>query len=320
MRLARNLLTVCVLLAALTVPVACKRSTEELSANTETYPIKGTIVAVDGARGEVTLQHDAVPGFMPAMTMPYQLLFGNTTSELHTGDVIRARIRVEKTSDGTYRNARLDEIAVLAQARPDFKPQSSYHVPTAGDRVPDFRFTNQDGKAVKVSDFRGDALLITFIYTRCPLGDFCPKMSRNFAAIERAVRPDAKTYERTRLLSISFDPAFDTPAVLRSYGLSYTGSADFGHWQFVVPIPSGLEAVEHYFNVGVTGSGASLTHSLSTVLIDPDGKIAAWYPGNEWGPGDVAAKMKSLITVDQQTSRTPSASLVRSNRAHTATP
>lgn len=320
MRLARNLLTLCALSAASMLPTACKRSTEQMSAGTETYPIKGTILAVDGVHGEITLQHEAVPGFMPAMTMPYHLLFGEVSSELHQGDVIRARIRVEKTPDGTYRNARLDEIAVLAQAKPNFKPQSNYHVPAPGDRVPDFHFTNQDGKPVTIAGFRGNALLVTFIYTRCPLGDFCPKMSRNFAAIERTLRADAGVYQRTRLLSISFDPAFDTPAVLRNYGLTYTGSADFSRWQFAAPSPSGLDAVEHYFNVGVTGSDASLTHSLSTVLIDPEGRITAWYPGNEWDPGEVAAKMKSLVRAGQQTAQAQGALPLSSNGAHPATP
>lgn len=301
---ARNLLTLCVLLAACTVPVACKRSTEKLATNTETYPIKGTIVAVDDARGEITLQHDAVPGFMPAMTMPYQLLFGNTTSELHKGDVIRARIRVEKTPDGTYRNARLDELAVLAQAKPDYRPQSNYHVPAPGDAVPNFHFTNQDGKAITLAGFHGSALLITFIYTRCPLGDFCPKMSRNLAAIESTLRSDREVYAHTELLSVSFDPAFDTPSVLRSYGLAYTGAAGFDRWQFAAPPAASLPAVEHYFNVGVTGGGASLTHSLSTVLVAPDGRIAEWYPGNEWDPGQVAAKMKTLVLSQQQSART----------------
>ncbi len=285
---------VAVCIAACLAPQGCKHSTEDLKAGTETYSLKGTVVSVDGEHGEVTLQHDSIPGFMPAMTMPYKLLYGNSTSELHRGDVIRARLLVEKTPDGDYRNARLDELAVLGQARPDFKPQSNYHIPTPGDPVPNFHFVNQDGRAVQISGYHGKALLITFIYTRCPLGDFCPKMSRNFAAVDSALRKDAAVYDETGLLSLSFDPIFDTPAVLRSYGSSYTGGQGFGHWQFAAPADGTLPAVEHFFNLGATGSGATLTHSLSTVLVGPDGRIAAWYPGNEWSPDEVADKMKAL--------------------------
>lgn len=291
--MSRNRLGAGLLMAACLLPIGCKRSTEKLKDGTETYSIKGAVVAIDGDRGEITLRHEAIPGFMPAMTMPYKLMYGNTTSELHVGDVIRARILVDKTPDGDYRNARLDELAVLAQARPDFKPQSNFHVPSPGDTVPNFRLTNQDGRPVQLSSYHGSVLLITFIYTRCPLGDFCPKMSRNLAAIDGDLRKQPALYNRTRLLSLSFDPAFDTPSILRAYGNTYTGG-HFNHWQFAAPTATALPEVERFFNVGVTGSGASITHSLSTVLIGPDGKIAAWYPGNEWAPDEVAGKMKAL--------------------------
>lgn len=273
----------------------CKQSTETLKSGTETYSLKGVIVAVDNSKGEITLQHDAVPGFMPAMTMPYKLMYGNITSELHPGDVIRARLQVQKTADGDYRNAQLDEVAVLAEARPNFKPQSNYHVPAPGDAVPDFRVTNQDGKVLPLSSFRGKALLITFIYTRCPLGDFCPKMSKNLAAIEAELCRNPQLCAGTELLSLSFDPVFDTPSVLRAYGRTYVGDVGFKHWQFAAPAPAALSAVEHFFNLGVTGSDASITHSLSTTLIGPDGKVVAWYPGNEWSVDEVAAKMASVV-------------------------
>lgn len=294
MALFRNRV-VSALLLCLTM-AGCKQSTEKFKSGTETYSLKGVIVAVDGTNGEITLQHDAVPGFMPAMTMPYKLLYGNSTSDLHQGDVIRARLQVQKTADGDYRNAQLDEIAVLAQARPDFKPQSNYHVPAPGDTVPDFHVTNQDGKVLALSSFRGKALLITFIYTRCPLGDFCPKMSKNLAAVEAKLCQSPQLCAGTELLSLSFDPVFDTPSVLKAYGSSYVGGAGFKHWQFAAPAPATLSAVEHFFNLGATGSDASITHSLSTTLIGPDGKVVAWYPGNEWSVDEVAAKAASVVT------------------------
>ncbi len=278
----------------------CKHSTEIMGKQTVTFPIKGTILAV--GHKEVTLQHDAVPGFMEAMTMPYKLAHDEAASELHVGDVIRARLLVEKSPDGDYHNARLDEIVILAQAKPNFKPSSDYHVPTAGDVVPDVALVDQDGKVLHLNRFHGKALLVTFIYTRCPMNDFCPKMSRNFAAIDKSLRADPALQDHTHLLSISFDPEFDSPAVLRAYGKQYTGDTGFDHWQFVAPLQvkgdggKSLTKMEHFFNVGVTPpEGAdSLTHSLSTVLIDPAGKIAAWYPGSEWSPDEVVAKMKSL--------------------------
>jgi protein SCO1/2 len=272
----------------------CQHSTEILPANTATFALKGTVVGVDAPANQVTLQHDAVPGLMGAMTMPYKLQDAQVAHELHRGDIIRARLLMDKTGDGDYRNARLDEIAVLAEAHPNFKPQSNYHVPKPGDAVPDFHFINQDGKSIQLNQFHGKALLITFIYTRCPLGDFCPKMSRNFAAIQQALSADPRLLDHTQLLSISFDPAFDTPSVLRAYGTSYTGGSGFAHWQFAIAAKNGLPAVEQFFNVGVTEADSELTHSLSTVLVGADGRIAAWYPGSEWNPQEVIAQMKTI--------------------------
>jgi len=273
----------------------CKVSTERFPSQIQMYQLKGTVVSVDVPRSEVTLQHEAIPGFMEAMTMPYPVFPDSATSELHPGDRILARLSVEKTKDGDYLHARLDEIVIVAQSKPNFKPTSQYHVPNPGDAVPDFKFTDQDKKSLQLTSYRGKALLITFIYTRCPLNDFCPKLSRNFAAIDKALRADPVLYSKTALLSISFDPAYDKPEVLRAYGENYNGKQGFDHWKFAAPAADALKPTEEFFNLGATpGDAASITHSLSTVLIGPDGKIAAWYPGSEWTPEEVTAKMRSL--------------------------
>lgn len=276
----------------------CKRGNDTVSEkDLSSYQLRGRVISLDVPGNEMTIAHDAVPGFMEAMTMPYHVGVPEAMSELHPGDIITARLLVEKDKDGEYHNARLDRIVIVGQATPDAKPQKVYNVPKPGDPVPDFKLTDQSGRVLHLSQFRNKALLVTFIYTRCPLGDFCPRMSRNFAEIDGALAKDKPLHDRTDLLSISFDPAYDSPAVLRSYGGAYTGrytNERFDHWQFAAPDKADLPKLEQYFNVGVTGSDASLTHSLSTVLIDPSGKIAAWYPGNDWKPSDVVATMRTL--------------------------
>lgn len=277
----------------------CKRGTDGRGAhgNVQSFPIRGRVVSVDPATLEVMLAHEAVPGFMEAMTMPYKVDAAAAIGELHPGDTITARLNVEKDSDGDFHHALLDRIVTVGQGKPDYLPAKQYHVPTVGDTVPDFKLLNQSGKTVALDGFKGKALLLTFIYTRCPLGDFCPRMSRNFAEINTALAVDPALYKKTELLSVSFDPVYDTPAVLKSYGAAYTGKytqETFDHWQFAAPSKDDLPKVEQYFNVGVTGADASLTHSLSTVLIDPAGRIAAWYPGNDWKPADVVADMKKF--------------------------
>jgi len=241
------------------------------------------------------LDHEAIPGFMDAMTMPYKLHDPSIVSELHPGDRITATLLVQQ-DEGGYHNAELSEIVVIAQAKPDYIPAVQYHVPTPGDAVPDFTLLNQSDRKIHLSQFNGKVLAATFVYTRCPLADYCPKMSRNFAEIDKALAADPALYAKTHLLSISFDPAYDTPAVLRSYGGAYTGrytKETFAHWDFAAPSAEDLPAVTQFFNVGVTpGDNKTLTHSLSTVILGKDGKIVAWYPTNEWQPGEIVAEMK----------------------------
>ncbi len=259
----------------------------------QTFAVRGKIVAVDATH--VTLDHEAVPGFMEAMTMAYKLKDPSIVGELHPGDRITAKILTRKDAAG-FLDPQLDEIVVIGQAKPDYKPPVQYHVPAAGDAVPNFALLNQSGKTVHLAQFKGRAVLLTFIYTRCQMADFCPRMSTNFAEIDKALAADPALYAKTHLLSISFDPAYDTPAVLKRYGASYTGrfaKEDFAHWDFAVPSDKELPAMTQFFDVGITpGDPKTLTHSLSTVLIGKDGKVLAWYPSNDWKIEELVAAIK----------------------------
>lgn len=259
----------------------------------KTFPVRGTVVGTDATH--VTVDHEAVPGFMDAMTMPYKLKDPSIVSELHPGDRITAKIHVQQDAEG-FHDAELDNIVVIAQARPDYKPATQYHVPAPGDVVPDFRMLNQSGRMIHLDQFHGKVLVATFIYTRCPLADYCPRMTRNFAEIDKTLATDPALYGETHLLSISFDPKNDTPVVLHSYGGAYTGKyakETFAHWDFAAPPEKELARVTEFFGVGVTpGENQTLNHSLSTVVIGKDGKIAEWFPTNDWKPEQVVAAIE----------------------------
>jgi protein SCO1/2 len=264
-----------------------------IAAAAATYQLKGIVVASDAAKGEVSIDSEAIPGFMGAMIMPYKLAQPGIATELHPGDHITARLRISDSA------SLLDQIVVTAQAKPDYKPSKFYNVPSPGQTVPDFKFLNQDAKTIAIGQFRGKVLLVTFIYTRCPLPDFCIRMSRNFATIEHELAANPQLNNKTHLLSVSFDPAYDTPKVLRSYGGSYIGGhagETFSHWDFAAPPPSELDTVEQFFDVGVSpGSDNTLTHSLSTVIIAPNGKIFRFYPNNDWSPSSVVEDLKRAL-------------------------
>ena len=251
------------------------------------------MVASNSATGEVTLNHEAIPGFMDAMTMPYKLKDPSIVSELHPGDVITADVLVSQGADA---GVLLDHIVVVAQGKPDYRPAVTYHVPAKGDVVPDFKLRNQDGRIIHLDQFRGKYLLLTFIYTRCPLPNFCPLVTHNFAVIDKQLAADPTLKGKAHLLCVSFDLEHDTPDRLKAYGEQYIGSdADtaFAHWDFAVPAKPVLTEMAKFFDVGMSDAGdGTITHTLSTTLIGPDGKVLKFYPGNEWTPEQVLADVK----------------------------
>ena len=209
-------------------------SVSEASQQFKTYPLRGKIVSTNPATGEVTIEHQAIAGFMDAMTMPYKLRDTRILGELHPGDLITADVLVSQAPDGAVF---VDHFVVTGQAKPDYRPAVQFHVPQPGDQVPDFKLVNEDGRRIHLEQFRGKALLLTFIYTRCPLPDFCPRVTRNFAVLEKSLAAYPQLYAKTHLLCASFDPEGDTPERLKSYGETYMGSMApeaFAHWDFAV--------------------------------------------------------------------------------------
>ena len=264
--------------------------------NYNVYKLRGKVVSTNPATGEVTLNHDAIPGFMDAMTMPYKLEDPNILSELHRGDTITADVLVSQKDEA---NVLLDHIVIVAQEKPDYRPAVTYHVPAPGDSVPDFKLRNQDGRTIHLKQFRGQDLLITFIYTRCPLPNFCPLVTRNFAAIDRDLASNPALSGKTHLICVSFDPEHDTPERLKAYGEQYIGSdakTAFANFDFAVPEKPVLAEMTKYFDLGISdGPDQTITHTLSTTLIGRDGKVIKFYPGNEWTPDQVVNDVKQSL-------------------------
>jgi len=288
-------------LSALIAVNGCRRNSTppaHSAAGEKTYHIRGVVVSTDAAKGTVTLDTDAIPGFMQAMIMPYTLKNPGIIGELHPGDTLTADLFTSNAESA------LDNIVIVDQARADYKPPIQYKPLNPGDPVPDFKLLNQSSKLIHIAQFRGKVLLVTFIYTRCPLANYCPRMSRNFAEIDKALAADPALYAKTHLLSVSFDPTYDTPAVLRSYGGSYTGrytQEKFTHWDFAAPPGKELPNVLHFFLIGaIPEKDRTITHSLSTIVIDPHGRIYKWYPTNDWTPDQLLADVKQLLQQSPQ--------------------
>jgi protein SCO1/2 len=257
------------------------------------YSIRGKVVSVDQKDGVIALDTEAIPGVMEAMAMAYTLHNPSVASELHPGDTLTAQLQL------TAQGAVLSNIVILQQANLNVLPPIQYHIPQVGDEVPDFHFLNQNDREISLKQFRGKVLVLTFIYTRCASSQFCPLMSRNFAQLDQLLAADPRLYAKTHLLSISFDPNYDTPAVLRSYGGAYTGrytKETFQHWDFAAPSQTTLASLLQWFDVAVGRSNDKVvTHSVSTAVIGPDGKIRAWYPSNAWTPTQALKDIQQVL-------------------------
>jgi protein SCO1 len=253
------------------------------------YQLKGTVISVDKGHQQIIVNHEAIPGFMSAMIMPYTVKEDGVLDDLSAGDQITARVVVMPN------DVWLDKILVLKRAK---APQAAveHHIPQAGERVPDFTSINQYGRGTRFSRYRGKTVLLTFIYTRCPFPNYCPRMTGNFAEINRALEANKALGARTHLLTLSFDPKHDTPRVLRAYAAGYIGKDDpgFRRWEFA-SVPAGeLKAVSGFFGLSFWNQNGQLLHSMSTALVSPNGELFRWYPGNSWSPSQVLRDMKTL--------------------------
>jgi protein SCO1/2 len=279
-----------VLFLVLTFLSACRSPIHE-----RRYPLTGEIIGIDRATHELIVRHEDIPNFMKGMIMPFQLKDPAALTNLQIGERIKATLVVTDTQSW------LEDVQVIGQAPSDpSQPRSQFQIPVEGEPVPDFVLTNQDGHPVHLSHFKGKVLLLTFIFTRCPLPDFCPRMTHNFLDIEKSLKQDPAAYNRTHLLTITFDPKFDTPKVLRQHALAVTSipaAQLFLHWEFLAPRPQDLDQIAHFFGLSKWEQDAQFTHSLSTVIIDREGKLYRWYHGNAWTTEELLREARTAAGV-----------------------
>ena len=285
-----------IILLAVFAFTACQRS-EGPAAKGEPkrYPLKGKVVAVNRDKKTATIDHEAIPDYMAAMTMDFPIHEDWVWGDLVPGSEIRAELVVDNAAKDPYW---LENIGIVAAPGPNQPtPPIDERFVQIGKEIPDFTLTNQDGKRISAKDFRGKPLAITFIYSECPLPDYCIKMSRAFSDLANDLAADPTAKDRFRLLSISFDPARDTPEKLRSYRLGYLGSDSKGDsiWQIAVGSEKDVRAIADFFGLRYEvdpNDKAQFNHSLRTVVVAPDGKVTKIFPGNEWTVADLKNELE----------------------------
>jgi protein SCO1/2 len=243
------------------------------------YELRGQVLGVDRTRQEITIKHGDIRGFMPGMTMPFRVRDARLLDGRTAGDLVTATLVVED-ADAFLSSVERTGHAPLTEARP---PRMDLVAP--GEPAPDIRLLDESGTPRNLSDWRGRALAVTFTYTRCPLPDFCPRMDRQFAAVQRAVLADDRLRDRVRLLSVSIDPRFDTPEVLA--GHARRAGADPRIWQFMTGDPDAIRGFASRFGVSILPGGADITHNLRTAIVGPDGAVVRLLGGNDWTPAEL---------------------------------
>jgi protein SCO1/2 len=255
------------------------------------YPIRGQLLAVQLDTGQVLLKHEAVPGYMEGMTMPFAVRDRASVLERRPGDLVTATLVVE--ADRSY----LEDLVLTGKAPlpgAADTPAASVPVLVPGDPVPTIALTSQFGQPLALSDWAGAAGVVTFIYTRCPLPDFCPLMDARFKQIQEAAAGDPALAGRVRLLSVSFDPAHDTPAVLAAHA-ARVGAGD--NWHFATAPPEIVDRFAAAFGVNVIReTDGTITHNLRTAVVGPDGRVAAIHSGNDWSADDIVAALRAALT------------------------
>lgn len=280
-----------VLLALAVTITACTRTPEALP--TSRYELNGQILAVNTDTREITVKHDDIVGLMPAMTMTFPVVAESDLRERIPGDVIRATLEV------TGGQGRLANVVKTGSAP---LPTNTNEVALAaglleeGDAVPDAALIDQTDRRRSLAEWTGTPTLVGFVYTTCPLPNFCPLIDRNFAALQRAVAADAALAGQVRLLSISIDPVRDTPTVLAAHAAKL--EADPAVWTFLTGDPATVDRVAGRYGVGVTRPDApgEISHNLRTTLVGRDGHVRKIYSGNEWTTDEVVGDLRAAVS------------------------
>lgn len=262
--------------------------------DTRTYQLTGQILVVKAQIKEVLVKHDDIPGFMPAMTMLYTVSDAALLKDCEEGDLITATLKV--APDGAYLSAivRTGKAPLPDDARKTIPVAANVRLLKKGDAVPDTPLTDQ-GRALRLTDFKGSALAVTFIYTRCPLEQFCPLMDRRFGEVQKIAAGDPALAGKVRLLSISFDPNRDGDAVLKAHAAK--AGADPKVWRFATAEEETVDRLAARFGINVIRElDGTITHNLRTAIVDPRGRIAAILDDNTWTADDLARGLKEALT------------------------
>ena len=254
-------------------------------------------MGVDKASKKASIKHEEIPDYMSAMTMDFPVKEDFVLNELTVGAEIKAELVVDNAADPAYW---IEKVVITSAAKPGQAPLPvKENVAVEGKQLPGFSLINQDGKKISLEKFKGKTWALTFIYSKCPLPNFCIAMSKNFSDLANQIVKDDELKENVRLLSISFDPKRDTPEKLKSYGLGYLGkdsdAKNFKVWQLASGEDAEIKKIADFFGLRYEvdeKDNTQFSHSLRTAVISPDGKVQKVFSGSDWKAEEIMREFK----------------------------
>ncbi|HEX3628219.1 MAG TPA: SCO family protein [Verrucomicrobiae bacterium] len=285
----RNVIIKICALVALTVAIPAFAASTDNAHSLTRYQTAGVVEKITPGLRQATIDTDAIPGYMAHMTMDYPVLDTNEMHGISPGDRISFVLVISQTNDWIENVHCTSHSAVTNQA-PAHADNSTGAVIgelKTGDELPNGTLIAEDGQRIQFSKYRGEAVAFTFFYTRCPLPNYCPLMNRNFAAARNLILSGKDAPTNWEFLSISFDPQDDTPEALSNYAQAFRGD-NTNHWAFAAATKKSLGVLAPALDLMVIHHGDAISHNLRTVVMDPQGRIARQFDGNQWTARELA--------------------------------
>lgn len=299
LRLIRGTLGAGVVLLGLAWSGCQRASPGQEGGGPRAYATRGEVRELASDGRSAVIRHEEIPGFMPRMTMQLSVRDTNELRGLTTGDTITFRLLVDAEEHW------IDSVQrVGGSSGPSFRPLFAFPLRDlpelkTGDTLPDLPLLAETGETIRFSRFRGGALAFTFIFTRCPLPEFCPRMMRHFNRARNRLLADPAAPTNWHFLSLSFDPAHDTPETLTRYGRGYRGTSP-DRWLLATADPDTLAELAPRLDLMVTVEGGGFSHNLRTVVLDTRGRIHRQFDGNEWTAEELADALVSAARVPSE--------------------
>ena len=272
--------------------LGCWRSTNS-DEGADHHDTRGVVRGFSPDRSTIEIQHENIPGFMPSMTMPFVARDPKQIADLKTGDAISFRMAVTKKDFWieNVKKIRREEVDVVEPKQTSSASTERDARLKEGDEMPVFSLTNQNDQRVSLDIFRGQPFVLTFVFTRCPVPNFCPRMSNNFEELQAAIKGGTGILATTRLLSVTLDPGYDTPKILSEYAAFHHNDPKI--WTFATGDGKEIDSLTRAFSVYRQNEGGTISHGLATALINRDGRIERIWRGNAWTPAEVAQAIQA---------------------------